>query len=1014
MDQLIALTNILEYNNRFKDFIIFNCPCYKTEYEDFNRICIENKSYVACIVVIKESTSKIIHLKLPIVFGSLIDYKIRGPNISNYNQFGCLYLDGCVKVIYNFISNNLTPGHIYSNKKSGEEYFIVNIDDHDYNLHMKYDPSKEETLTVSINDVKFEKCKRIEKNMKDVKKIIDKDKQYDQPSKKKKQKTKIQKTYDLLVNEYETLSKVNDTSSNITWEKLINRKGEEIIGRKDVKIDFDKEDYIDLFNAYLQYAPKLDDISNKVNRTLSYIIHRALIHTIDSCYIVDKELKNINQKLTNLFKNGNMYFTLAQYLNSENKLVKGFKSIYQNIEAQKINLSSLLTSTIKRSMNDKIKNSKALLYPVDGHQYTCTIDSREMKGAGENVMLSQLVIIPIGIETSKVVNFIINNKEILENGEGPILQCVINSFLQPFKVNKSNLLKLKEQFPTLSLMLFGKYLIINTNGYNQMKYSVKYKCFMNTREYLDIWNDAFDDYHPHLVYNSCAMFLPETIELGRPAKLTVANANVRGRCLDINNILELVLFLHTNGANNAAIIHTLETGDKKALVTFDGMQHKEDYHIIIPIQLKNPQMRYLKLGECGIEAIPDNVKVYHDNFDPNEDETEAYGMSMKDILINGKDTIENIFKILNDLYENDTRLEFINVNTTNLLESDEPLLINNNKVQEQIIYDNKMHHLKCYVRKNNNEAYNECIKFDVDKKHPPHMYVYTAFGDILGGTNEDGIIIDKKLVEYGPKKLISQTLNITYRDDTKKDVNTKITYTKIGNIIDNEIIFGCLNSNVKLTFSKTKNTFIKETYVPPYSYYYMISVNNVSNYKKYISSTFLPKSNNINIHFSYLVPMGIGTKLSTGHGQKGVICKVVDLSFIKGYTKTGKVVHPLVLFSPTSVLGRTMSSQVMSMFIQPDRAFTKDGVLISPHGINIHNIDPSIKTRISEVKNDLMTTENGFLTNNLSYMMKILSDQKASYRKDKHKMHFIKQLCALQGIYINLLSFNPAIQIQSI
>ncbi|UOT91780.1 LEF-8 [Aratus pisonii nudivirus] len=1020
VDQLPGLTNILEYNYKFKDIIIHKCPCYKEEYRDFNKICIENKSYMACIVIIKESCVKILHLKLPIVFGSFIDYSIRGENMTNYNQFGCLYLDGCVKVIYNFISNNLTHGHVYANKKTGEEIFKVDIEDDDHSLHLKYNPKKEVKIQSVIQNIKLEKKRKLEKLYNDAKSKLENEKRYDiEASKKKRQKTKLLKNIEKInedLKQYDNVQKMdeNDVSKN-DWVDIINKKASKMTNL-DCKYEFTAENYIDLFDAYLNFAPKLDDISNKVNRTLSYIMHRALMHNIDTCYAQDPELKNLNSKITSMYNNGNMFFTLAQYLNTESKLVKGYRSIYQNIEAQKINLASLLTSTIKRSVNDSIKNSKALLYPADGYEYTCTVDSREMKGAGENVMLSQLVIVPVALDSDKVMNYVKDNEEQLLSGdEGKILRCVLNSFLQPFRVRSCNLLQLKAVFPTLSLMIFGNFLILYTNGYNQMKYSVKYNCFMNTHEYQYIWKDAFEDYHPHLAYNSCAMFLPDTIEMGLPAKLTVANANIRGRCLDINNLLELILFLHTNGASNAAIIHKYQKGDKRALISFDGKKHKNDYHISIPIHLKNPQMRYLDIGFIGkVDTLPPMVKIIHDNYHPKEDDSEAYGLSMKDVLQNPNKSIENIYKILFDLYENDDRLEFVDVNQVNIIKSDKPLIVNNKNSKEQVIFDNKQYNLKCFIRKNDNiEDYKKLIQFDINKKHSPHMYVNVAFGDMFGGTNEDGIVIDEKLVKYGPKKLISQTLNITYKDESKKDTST-ITYSKIGNIIKNEIVFGCLSSNVKLSFNKTKNTNIKETYIPPDTYNYVISVDNISKYKKYMSSTFFSKECSINIHYSYLVPIGIGTKFSTGHGQKGVVSKVVDMSHIKGYTKDGEVVHPLVLFSPTSVLGRTMSSQVMSMHCQSKRAFTEEGILISPHGINIHNIDPSIKSRISEVKNDLMTTENGFLTNKLVYMMKVLVDQKTQHKHDKHKLHFMNQLCNLQGVNIKLVSFNNTILSESV
>lgn len=1040
MDQLNAFNTILEYNFRFKHMIVHNCPCYKIEYEKFSNVCINNKSYLACVIIKKGNISKLLHLKLPIVFGSLIDYTIRKDEMTNYNQFGCLYLDGCLKVIYNFISNNLTPGHVYSNEKKKEQIFKVNIEDESFSMHLIYNPGTDKAdaqIQPTIIDTKYEKQVKLEQHIKTLKRTIEKDKMYKkaeqecEPPRKKmksinitkpqvtKSKCKTEKKLEKLLHEQKELQveKSEDCSNNITWLTLLNRVGRKI--RSHVTIENEREfgenDHTEIFDAYLKYAPKLDDISNKVNRTLSYIMHRALMHNIDICYNSDPELKNLGSKLTNTFKNGNMYYTLAQYLNKDSKLVKGFKSIYQNIEAQKLNLGAMMTSTVKRSVSDSIKNSKALLFSADGYWFICPIDSREMKGAGENVMLAQMVIVPIGIETDKVVSFIIEQQSVLIQGK-TLLQCVINSFLQPFHVAHSKLLMLKKKFPTISLMIFDRFLIINTTGYNQMKYSIKYECFMNTFEYEHIWKDAFDNYHPHLKCNTAAMFLPEAIELGLPAKLTVANANVKGACLNINSVLELVMFLHTNGASNAALIHRAERGDVLALVTFDGHRDTNNHKILIPIKLKNPQLRYMNLGNIGkvnVKDIPEVVKSIHGVFKPKEDMSEAYGMRMADLMKDAKSVFGNIYKIMYDLYENDTRLEFINTNNTQLLKTDEPLLLtNDNKDAEQIIYDNHLYHIKGYIRQNHDikDAYEKLLEFDINKNHPPQMYIPVAFGDIEGGTNEDGIVVDEKLVKYGPKKLISQTLNITYKSDSKKET-ANVSYHKIGNVIDSEIVFGCLTSSMKITFSKTKNTIIREIYIAPSSYQYYISVRNTSDFKKYTSSTFSKKACSINIHYSYLVSIGVGTKLCTSHGQKGIVCKVADLSSLVGYTKDGTMVHPLLLFSPTSVLGRTMASQVYSMMTQPTRAFTESGVLISPHGINVHNIDPSIKTKVSEVKNDLMTTENGFVFNELSYTMKILSTQKTLRKKELHKMHYVSQLLALQGINLKLMSFDSVVML---
>ncbi|AII15811.1 LEF-8 [Penaeus monodon nudivirus] len=1032
MIQLCALTSIQEYNVQFQDVIIHNCPCYK-KYEDFKRIIIENDSYYCCIAIQKEGICKILHLKLPVMFGSLIDFSIRGPMMDNYSQFGCLYLDGGLELIYNFISNNLGSGHVYNNRKKNTKVYNINMKNDRLTLKMTYDPSNTDEINSNIDykirDLNYERNCNTLNNFKEADKIMKNERGIKEAkSKSRGNKSKLEKNYEKCKIEFETKydNSIVDTSEGMQWIDFINAKAKSTLETiSNVKyIPVEEGEYIKFFDAALSKAPKLDHLANKVGRTCAYILKRALEYSVNHCFENNPDLKNLNTKVCNIFKNGNMYLTLSNAdrdFNFTHNLMSTYRCIYQRIEAQKFNLASNFCSVVKRSTNEKVKNSLALMFPHDGKHYTCYIDSREMKGAGENVMLSQLVIIPIATPLDKVVDYLDRAKlELMSSQEGddPLLTCVINSLIQPFKIRKSKLILIKRNFPILNLMIFDNFLVINTNGYIQMKYSVKYEFFINSFEYLNIWPDAFDNYHPHLMYNSIALHLSEMAQMALPAKLTVANANVRGRCAIIENETELNLFLHSNGTSNAALVHVIQPGDKTAYISFDGIEPLHN-KITIPLDLKNPQLRYSKIGVLGkvsLKNIPVKVREFHDNFKPIEDTSEGYGLALEDLLMKPKRTTERIREIINSNYVYKTRLEFVDTHKSNMLEpGDTPLIFKTGDVEEQLIYS-KMYNIRCYIRDNQKliEEYNKVVHFDTSKKYPPHIYVPVAFGDVGGGTNEDGIIIDKKLVESGPKKLLSQTLKITYKYDKVNTRNKQIliTYKKMNAIDKNVIIYGCIESNVPLKFKKTKNTLIKNIFITPL-YLYFIIVDNISVFDKYITSTFLKKECTVNIHYSYIIPLGVGTKISTGHGQKGVISKVADLSHIHGYRKDGTVVHPLVLISPTSILGRTMASQVMSMFTQKDRALTKSGVLIASHGFHIHHLDPSSKTKMSTTKNDLMTTENGFVSNMLAYTMKILADQK-NITEGKHQLHFIKQLIKLQGSEIKLVSFQPDLVNQSI
>ncbi|UHB41742.1 LEF-8 [Macrobrachium rosenbergii nudivirus] len=1025
MDQLIAKNIILEYNHRFNKYIIHDCPCYATEYANFSDVIINNKSYNACILVRKNNVAKIVHLKLPIMFGSLIDFTIRGKDMNNYLQFGGLFLDGWVKLIYNFLSNNLSNGHVYTIRKTNTQTYQMNLKGSDYSLYMNYNPSKEAPIDATIRDEKYEANNSLKRNLERANILMDdeklsgcgKYKRRKYNNNKTKAVKKAEKLQQIFNEKYN--KEIQDKSGSMDWIDIVNNFTKDKLSNVNKEFEhatITTEDQLAYFDACLKHAPKLDDLSNKVTRTCTYILFIGMKCIIDSCYAQDPAMKALGTRLNNQYKTGNLFCTLTQTVDAETyKQIKGFKSIYQVIEAHRINLASTLVSTVKKNVNASIKNSKALCYARDGYPFLCPLDSREMKDAGISILLSQLVIIPKELEFNKVIEYFEQNHEELAKpnaeGEEP-LRCVINSLMYKYRVVKSNLLKIKAVFPTIVFGIYNSFLNITTTGYNQMKFSIKYNCFIGPYEYQHIWPDAFENYHPHLNYNSCIMGMPESIHLGLPAKLTVANTNIRGRCADINTITELQIFLHTNGASNAAICHRALKNDKLARITFENKIHPGDHKIIIPIGLSNPHLRYLNVGFLGKvqpEYIPENVKQWHEAFKPIEDASEVFGVSLNDILPNAKKVYKRIDGIMNDLYTNDERLVFIDIDKTNPEEKKaKPVtIVTENNQRKHVTLDDKNMKIRCYTVKNNDikKEYEKQMNFSTDVHHPPNMYIPIAFGDIQGGTNEDGLIIDEKLVKYGPKKLITQTLSVTFNYEKPKDrEGLFIKYHKNNSAINDVITFGCLESNIPLTFKqKTKNTNISAVIIKPNIHKYTISITGVPDFEKYISSFFDEKTNQVKIHYSFLTPITVGTKLATCHGQKGIVSTITDLSNIVGYTKTGEMYHPLMLISPTSILGRTMASQVMSMFSQSKRAFTPDGKLIAPHGVNIHHIDPN-KTKISKIKHDLMTNENGFVSNSLSYSMKVLNTQKSN---NHYHFNKIMELCKLQGIHFKLTGFLP-------
>lgn len=1023
MDETYSKFLLMEYNRNFAPYIIDGCNCYSC-YDNFKEYVFEkNNSYLCCIVVSVGNTYKILHKKWPIMLGSRIDLSIR-KSTKESNLFGCFIIDGCVKMIYNFITNNLTNGHVYvvKNGKLKHKVFMVKIKWGDLALNLTYDPEASKLIDYTIYDEQFVKNESLKRKFKSVETLYETEKVAIHSKKRQKLNPSIEKSFTKTKNLYENdyNATLLNSAKDMTWVDFINNASDE-------KETYTEEEYIEYFKACLMHAPNLDDLANKTCLSPNTILLRVLKYQLlkvknDKQGTINSRFTSMANKLITIIKNGNMFFVLSHKMTEAN-IMTDYKSIYQVVDAQKLHLASALSSTVKRSINNKTKNSKALFFPDDGYQYTCTVDTKDIKGAGENISLAQLVISPKGIDSKTIKqifkNPIIQNAKLEDEGD-KLLTLVINSFITSYRIPKSKLILLKNICPILNLMVYDRFININTNGHVLMKYSCAYKFFVNPYELKHLWPDAFDDCHEHLKYNPCIMYLPSYIDLAQPAKRNVANSNVKGRCTMLTTRFNIHTFIHSVGASNAALIHREEEDDE---IIETSLTKTCTDKLKVPVNLKDPHLRYLKFAEHGVEPIPEALKELFAVYKPIDDGTECNGMALDDIIDDAKGTFTEMFKKIDDWNADNFMLTFntekaqkfktkddyftLTVKYHNILTDDE-MPVN---ASQQIVSSKKQN---CLLMRNANikKLYEKKLNFDTSIKHPPHLVVYTAFGDFQGGTNEDGIIIDKSLVEHGPKKLISQTLNIKFTETVKvlkrnKPIMQLLEYTPINNTIDNVIAFGVIMSNTQMTVTKSKNIKIKESRIRSL-YRYFIFTEISSAYEKVIESFFCKETNRVNIHLRYIVPIGVGMKISNRHGQKGIISAVADLSHIKAYRSDGTVVHPQLLYAATSIVGRTVASQVYSMHAQKDAAFTEDGLLIAPHGINIHHIEASIKSKYSLVKNDLMTVENGFISNSLNFVSKKLQDQR-SLDKDKHPLHLVQQLWSLQGIQMKFLSFNNEI-----
>ena len=1103
---------------------------------------------MACIVVVVENVAKSMHKKIPIMLGSKIDFHIRKVVKHDSTLFGCFIIEGYHKQINYFITNNCYNGHVYKTraKKTGKNEqvkteYVLKLHKNSITMNLKYDPEatllNSSPISSKIYDEKYNKNVYIKKKfdastaMNNEEQKLQEDQQQQQQQQHHHEEDKTPPpppppthlhTAQLNKAQRILLKNQKDYEKNYDQNMIDNAKGMRWIDFIDscspygngIHKKFSEEEYEDYFKFSIRHAPDLDDLANKTCLTPGTIIVRTLesliqkvqreITKYDTKPTISNKLTNMMIPLDRVMKTGNMFFALSS--KNDTKLMKEFSTIYMPIDGQKLHLTPYLNSKTKRAINSQTKNSQALLFPRDGLDFNCTIEAKEMKSAGENIAPAQFVFSPRKLNLSKVDALLRKYDRQCKCSSRDTcfsLIVVVNTYLTDYKISKCKLRSLKRQCPVLPLMIYGdKYLNINTNGHILMKYSQNYKFFITPHEKDNIWKDAFTSYHHHMSFGPIAMYVPTTMDMNEAAKSVVTTTTIKGRCDILENYFHAMAFINTIGTSNVALIHRIEKDD--ILVEVSYCEDCND-PVMIPIDLKDPHLRYLKYAEISTKIplpvnkymdehssplkqfieqfscdtpkpqlkvnvinMPENIKNIFSKFSPNTDDvSEFYGVSYDDIIDDAEETFEHIDNIIKKWYDDNSIFTIEEVppqlanNGTEFVtfESHKKLMLEdvadvrhrnpkgntcssgsggggggggNSRISSNsnsssssstnsgtnasgnIIFLEKNKLALCTKSYTDDEYRKECTKIDIYKKHPPHMVLYTTFGDLNGGTNEDGIILDQGMVENGPLRLVSLTLNVKFTKASKSSNKTKKSqfvnkttrtfYWPMNTKTDNILNIGTLKCTEKLNVTKSKNVNIEQVKIGS-EYQYYVTYEDTNNYTKTIESYYLESNSTLNFHVRYMCPLGIGTKLSNSHGQKNVISKIADLSSNCAFKRDGTMVKPQVLFSISSVVGRTVASQIMTMACNKDVAFTKNGAIVAPMGFNVHNIECGSKCKKTLVKNDIMTAENGFNSNMLSFTSEVLRKQGPSHRH-RNPLHYVQQLHALSSVIIQPLHFD--------
>lgn len=1031
-------------------FILYDCPCYSV-YADENQFCElirAKQSYFACCV---KPNGSVLHKKFPIMIGSLLDYYIRKDKMfENQKQFGAFLIRGEVVIIPNFLTNN-TNG-LHTRKRYNTRIATFSFPDTEnqnvtYTIKYRNDALKQQdgskmqkldddssddedidmdtstVLSAPTEDVEFQKD-----TSDDIDEGLLEDDEEDEVVITRNRKRKF-KEDDWTGMKFESLTRLEGT---LRSEHGIMKADDikNILSSFYTTVNLDKirlDDYEYVMKKMIEYPLELDSFSNKIILSPSTILAQ--------CYNVLANDDKIS-RLEDIMKKGTMFFILSKSgynsggtLKLNDNTVK--TSLYTVMSGSKQNNIASQLRLVKRSVTEAMKKTTALNFSEDANGFICPLTSKELVGAGEMMELAQYVTIttPISIdmvrEEVEKISKPIDTFDEVGNDEYIILY---GDFITYRSIKKDMILTLKKQLPFCAFFIHDNILRINYTGNIPVKFSPKYNVFISSHERNVLWKDAFDMLVPITNFGHTIQYMGDKFYRVSPAKATVFQANCKGSMTvfntDDDDSLMRTIFKTTGGYHVAMIL--------KPDLDISKFAHIHDRDVGQNTKVTQPIVN--KLFE-NCKAFVDNYK----NFDFMSYSND-YIKTYKDYLPDQKDAIK-AFKVYVKMLLKYKSVEFIlkvsSDSKTKPISNFQKFI---KKYDLKGIYamrlslkgvvakETKKHNIFYYMPRDICKNFSITIYYKIIEQYennPEKAYqlqLYAAFGDIDGGTVEDGIIADVDFIKNSPNIYTSSSSRVALAKNkevklTKNDLK-EICYTPINKAIDNQIIYGSLTTKFRLYIKSNDNVKIKEINIKGVYKYMIYSTNYVDGVQ--IESYMVEDS--VIVSYNIMTKIGIGTKLANNFGQKDVICKIADLSPFGGYNIKGEFIKPQILYPPQSLIGRSVGCQYISAIESPDLVITMKSKLNNPlyrdesgnlmvHkssvfgkvNIVVHNQGPLSKLQSTRsMKNDLWTNENGFRCNQLASLpvaVEGLNPKNKCY--NKRNVRSVNEIFTLQGLIVD-------------
>lgn len=913
---LLPYSILLSANASTEPFMRTQCECY-TRYSTRSAfvatVIVGRQSYMGCVRYRTASRQGVTHLAVPIMLGSWLDFLIRGPAecLETRAQWGSVLIQGAYRLYPNYATFNPMSLHVRSAPRTNQRYAMVYTYVGTSGLALTY--HEDGHVTYDYQGV---------------------------------QGRSDRGWVDLL--RQSTLRRVYSQA-------------------RGPLVDESEQAFRDMCAARLRESFCMNALGNKriVNapNVIARFVRRRLGESDPGGPSADgapasKRRRGYSCRMNRAFETGQIFSGLgkrAVVADAENRNGGGrhTQTFDQPMHEGRSSKTAHLLATVRRDSNAAVRNSNALAFPSDAINFLCPLTTKDLKSAGEQTVLCDMVIVSERSDPIAVLDYLAEHVAVPrhETAAAAVADPAVSGYRvlvlddQPLQLrgvwSLGRLVALKRAHPFVTTRDAGTHLFVSTSDSVPIKYEPTRKLFFSADETRQ-WRIKYPGLHQH---STMANELPlVTRTRTPPAKQTVS----------IN---------HTKGsvATKTSETHRLLMENLLGVTCY--VDPPPDYFrtLLARAELGGPGS-----GDTApFEHWYGRLRAFYNLDRPTDVEAARTGDDDR----RQPGWVASAMETLSGMYPAPAGAD--------------PALV----AQYRAMIGTPAHYQPL--------------------EHGPWtMRLWSAFANPHGHCVEDGIVLDRAAVNaltpvhYNAFITINFTFatvsqpaavrfypvaNVFNADGAADDATfaasspppasgDDATYDEYDTKPRDSLVGVLLMERPAELVKHSKHTEVK-IYAMGSLYVYLVRfLPNQTNMYRDLRVRTCISSNVLSVVImgKRRVHVNVGSKLANPYGQKNIVSHIMDMRPYAGVTRDGRVVHAQIMYSDVSILSRVTVGQLYAMLTSPDLAIGPSGELIVPIELTLHVLNPYSNHKLMTLRADTFTNMFGFDAHGLTMTSHLL------------------------------------------